>query len=358
MAQAAGPARRRDRLSPKSNGDGSALAGYVLLLAAAPVSAQQPAPLQLEGVASPQPWQRYRDWNKARWDDYNTMAARGVTPPKGSEIVLAEVKGDAALARSDAGLQPRAAAWSAIMGPKTQEGQMSVPTCRNRHGRTHRPVALQLRVRSAAYNPAQSMMPPWGKHGFYKDDDQDIVAASRDPENAGQILRSARRSSHAAGRIGEDRDAADPFVNPAMDRPPPVAPTVSSSTRTGLHRPLVADPKAAFRRWAVEMPKWEPRLGRCWAPRNSSPAIARRDTGADVLMKRATMSISRLTVANFATARRSRSIRRARCEGCLGARRGAVGRPRSASSTLPAPTAMSWAPTSGFAAVAGEARRW
>ena len=67
----------------------------LVLLLASPALAE--APLQLEGPVSPQPWQRYGDWNKARWDNYNTLAKRDVTPPKGAEIEIKDVKGDAAI---------------------------------------------------------------------------------------------------------------------------------------------------------------------------------------------------------------------------------------------------------------------
>ena len=131
-----------------------------LLLAAAPVSAQQPAPLQLEGAASPQPWQRYRDWNKARWDDYNTMAARGVTPPKGSEIVLMEVKGDAVAGQKLAFDRSRGGGCLAchIMGPKTLEVPGNVGPDLSEIGKAGRTdqVAVQLRVRSARLQSQQS----------------------------------------------------------------------------------------------------------------------------------------------------------------------------------------------------------
>ena len=93
----------------------------IALLMAAPALAQ--APLQLEGSVSPQPWQRYGDWYKARWDTYNTLARRDLTPPKGAEIELKEVKGDAAVGQKLAFDRTRGGGCLAchIMGPKTLE---------------------------------------------------------------------------------------------------------------------------------------------------------------------------------------------------------------------------------------------
>jgi len=91
------------------------------VLLAGPAFAE--APLQIEGPVSPQPWQRYGGWNKTRWDTYNTLAKRDLTPPKGQEIELKDVKGDAAVGQKLAFDRSRGGGCLAchIMGPKTAE---------------------------------------------------------------------------------------------------------------------------------------------------------------------------------------------------------------------------------------------
>ena len=69
----------------------------VAMGASATAVSAQPAPLQLEGSAAATPWKRYGDWNKARWDNYNTLAQPKLTPPPGGEIAVGEVVGDAAV---------------------------------------------------------------------------------------------------------------------------------------------------------------------------------------------------------------------------------------------------------------------
>ncbi len=265
------------------------LAAAALVIAAWPVSARQPAPLQLEDSASPQPWQRYRDWSQAHWDDYNTLARRDVTPPKGGEIVLTEVKGDAAAGQKLAFDRSRGGGCLAchIMGPKTQEVPGNVGPDLSEIGTAGRTdqwlfnYVFDPRV----YNP-QSMMPPWGKHGFYKDDEiRDIVAFLKTLKTPAKFSDPLDDPAKRPKPV-EDRDAADPFVNPAMDRVDAGAalfkkPGPNGQACIACH----ADPKAAFRRWAVEMPKWEPRLKKVLGAEEFIARHAKATTGAEILME-------------------------------------------------------------------------
>ncbi len=69
------------------------LRALLFVVIATPALAQAPkqAPLSLDGSAAAEPWQRYKDWNKARWDSFNTMARSDVSPPVGKEIEIATV---------------------------------------------------------------------------------------------------------------------------------------------------------------------------------------------------------------------------------------------------------------------------
>ena len=254
---------------------------------AGPAFAQ--APLQLDGSVSPQPWQRYGDWNKARWDNYNTLANRDLTPPKGPEIELKEVKGDAATGQKLAFDRSRGGGCLAchIMGPKTAEVPGNVGPDLSEIGTAGRTdqwfynYVFDPRV----YNP-QSMMPPWGKHGFYKDDEiKDIVAFLKTLKTPAKFSNPIDDPATRAKPV-EDRDATDPFVNPAAERVDVGAalfkkPGPNGQACIACH----ADPKAAFKRWAVEMPKWEPRLKKVLGAEEFIARHAKATTGAEVLME-------------------------------------------------------------------------
>jgi len=247
------------------------------------------APLQIDGPVSPQPWQRYGDWNKARWDIYNTLAKRDLTPPKGQEIELKDVKGDAVVGQKLAFDRSRGGGCLAchIMGPKTQEVPGNVGPDLSEIGTTGRTdqwffnYVFDPRV----YNPL-SMMPPWGKHGFYKDDEiKDIVAFLKTLKTPTKFSNPIDDPATRAKPV-EDRDATDPFVNPAAERIDVGAalfkkPGPNGQACIACH----ADPKAAFKRWAVEMPKWESRLKKVLGAEEFIARHAKATTGADVLME-------------------------------------------------------------------------
>lgn len=236
------------------------LALAVVMLAApalsAPVRAR--APLALEGSAAPSPWQRYRDWNKTRWDDYNTLANPNVTSPHGAEIVLKEVTGDPEKGQRLAFDRNRGGGCLAchVMGPRTLEAPGNVGPDLSEIGKAGRTDQWLFNyVYDARVYNAKSVMPPWGKHGFYSEAEiKDIVAFLKTLKMPARFANPlddpARRP-----RPVEDRDALDPFVNPAADH-------IGAGTDLFMQACVSchATPEETFKRWAVEMPKWEPRL--------------------------------------------------------------------------------------------------
>jgi sulfur-oxidizing protein SoxA len=265
------------------------LAAAALLLAAAPAWAQQAAPLQLEGPVSPRPWQRYDDWNKARWDNFNTLANLELTPPKGKEIEIKQVTGDPAAGQKLAFDRNRGGGCLAchIMGPKTLELPGDVGPDLSGIGAAGRTdqwlfnYVFDPRV----YNP-QSVMPPWGKHGFYSEAEiRDIVAFLKTLKTPARFSDPLDDPTKRARPV-ENRDATDPFVNPAMDRVEAGAALFGKAGPNGqaciaCH----ADPKTAFRHWAAEMPKWEPRLKKVLGTEEFIARHAKATTGADIPME-------------------------------------------------------------------------
>jgi sulfur-oxidizing protein SoxA len=268
------------------------LAAAVLGVAAPvvlPALAQTAAPLQLEGPVSPQPWQRYGDWNKARWDGFNTMANLSLTPPRGQEIEIKEIAGDAVNGQKLAFDRSRGGGCLAchVMGPKTLETPGNV-------GPDLSEIANVGRSDQWFYNyvfdprvyNATSMMPPWGKHGFYSDAEiRDIVSFLKTLKVPAKIANPIDDPERRAKPV-ENRDASDPFVNPAMDRVDAGAalfkkPGPNGQACIGCH----ADPKAAFAHWAAEMPKWEPRLKKVLGAEEFIARHAKATTGAEALME-------------------------------------------------------------------------
>jgi sulfur-oxidizing protein SoxA len=260
-------------------------------LAMLPVSAAlaQTAPLQLEGSAAPQPWQRYSDWTKTTWNSYNTLADPKATAPKGSEIVTGDIAGDAEKGQKLAFDRSRGGGCLAchVMGPKTQSLPGNVGPDLSEIGKAGRSdqwlfnYVFDARV----FNP-ETVMPPWGKHGFYNEAEiKDIVAFLKSLKTPVKF-KDALDDPEKRPKPVEDRDALDTFVNPAAEHIEGGAnlfkqPGPNGKACIACH----ADPKTAFKRWAVEMPKWEPRLKKVLGAEEFIARHAKATTGADWLMQ-------------------------------------------------------------------------
>jgi sulfur-oxidizing protein SoxA len=259
------------------------LAYWALAIVMVAVPAWAQAPLALEGSAAPSPWHRYADWNKARWDTYNTLANPNATPPPGREIVVTEITGDAAKGEKLAFDRNRGGGCLAchVMGPKTLETPGNVGPDLSEIGKAGRTDQWLFNsvFDPRVYNP-KSVMPPWGKHGFYSEAEiKDIVAflkALKTPAKFADPLDDPEKRP----RPVEDRDALDPFINPAADRIEAGA-TLFKQSCASCH----ATPQVSFRRWAVEMPKWEPRLNKVLGAEEFIARHAKAAAGKDWLMQ-------------------------------------------------------------------------
>jgi L-cysteine S-thiosulfotransferase len=190
-------------------------AALAIVMLAAPAWAE--APLALEGSAAPSPWQRYPGWNKTRWDNYNSLDHPTVTPPPGREIAIQSVAGDPQKGQQLAFERSRGGGCLAchVMGPKTLETPGNVgPDLSEigKAGRTDQWLYNQV-FDARVYNP-KSVMPPWGKHGFYSDGEiRDMVAFLKTLKAPARFTNPLDVPEKRPFPV-EDRYAVDPFVNP------------------------------------------------------------------------------------------------------------------------------------------------
>ena len=264
-----------------------------MALGAAPPAghAQQmePAPLSLEGSAAPQPWQRYRGWNSAIWDNYNSLSKSNVTPAKGAEIDVKTITGDAANGQKLAFDRSRGGGCLAchVMGPRTQALPGNVGTDLSEIGNAGRTDQwLYNYIYDPRVHNPESVMPPWGKHGFYNEAEiRDMVAFLKTLKTPAKFADPLDNPEKRPQPV-EDRDGLDPFVNPAADRIDSGAALFAAAGPNGKACVAChADAKTAFKRWAVEMPKWEPRLNKVLGTEEFIARHAKATTGADYLMQ-------------------------------------------------------------------------
>lgn len=278
--------RRRHRLTLAA-----ALLG-ALPASAAPLVAGE-VPLDTQGPAAPTPWQRYKDWNKATWNDFNTLADPTLSPPKPAEgaakPVAAPIEGDAAKGKQLAFDRSRGGGCVAchVFGPETPELPGNIGPDLSEIGTAGRTDEYLFNYvwDARVYNPA-TVMPPWGAHGYYSEAEiKDIVAFLKSLDRPTTFKNTLDNPGTRPVPV-EDRDWTDPFVNPAVENIDTGQGLFEQAGPNGkscasCHK----DPETAFKRWAVTMPRWEPRLGKVLGAAEFVARHARATTGAEWLMQ-------------------------------------------------------------------------
>jgi sulfur-oxidizing protein SoxA len=111
------------------------------------------------------------------------------------------------------------------------------------------------------YN-ADSVMPPWGTHGIFNDDEISHIVAFLKTLKAPARFKTELDDPERRPLPVETRDNLDPMINPAMWAIEEKAPALWK--RAGPAGAACADchanPDSRFKTWAAEMPKWESRL--------------------------------------------------------------------------------------------------
>lgn len=250
-----------------------------------------PVPLHLEGPASPEPWTRYRGWNAARWDAYNTLANRQRTspPPEKPMALDAPVSGDPKKGQELAFSRARGGGCLAchVMGTSDQETPGNVGPDLSEIGKAgHSDEHLFNYVYDARVLNPVTVMPPWGAHGFYSAAEiRDIVAFFKTLKTPAAFKTELDDPTKRPLPV-ESRDALDPFVNPAADRIEVGEKLLSQAGPNGKScMTCHANAKTAFVGWAVTMPKWEPRLNHMLGVEEFIYRHGNATTGADFRMQ-------------------------------------------------------------------------
>jgi sulfur-oxidizing protein SoxA len=254
--------------------------------------AKEPAPLYTQGSAAPEPWTRYRGWNAARWNNYNTLADRHRTPPVGQPIKInGAIAGDAKKGQELAFSRARGGGCLAchVMGTSNQEAPGNVGPDLSEIGNAgHSDERLFNYVYDARTENPDAVMPPWGAHGFYSEAEiRDIVAFLKTLKSPA-VFKNPLDDPNQRPLPVEDRDALDPFVNPGAERIEVGEGLMSQPGPNGKSCiSCHANAKSDFVGWAVTMPKWEPRLNNLLGVEEFIYRHAKATIGADYRMQSA-----------------------------------------------------------------------
>jgi len=262
---------------------------FLLALISAPAAAQQPVPLHTEGPAAPAPWARYRDWTKTTWPTYNNLAERARTAkPLGKPLEIATpIAGDAKKGQELAFSRARGGGCLAchIMGPQSLETPGNAGPDLSEIGAAGRPDDYLFNyVWDPRHINPDSAMPPWGAHGFYtREEIIDIVAFLKTLKTPATFKSTLDDPAKRPTPV-EDRDALDPFVNPAADRIDAGAALFGGMPGGKSCSSCHADAKA-FAGWAVHMPKWYANANKLLGVEEFVYRHAKATMGADYRMQ-------------------------------------------------------------------------
>lgn len=227
-------------------------------------------PMLREGPAAQTPWKRYQGWAKDSWESYNSLADLKRSPPAPERdafiSVATPIAGDPEKGRQLAFSRDRGSSCVTchVMGSQTPEMPGNVGPDLSEIGAAGRDDAYLFNYvfDPRASNP-HSMMLPWGRHGFYSQDEiRDIIAflkTLKTPVNFRNPLDDPSRRPLPV----ENRDWRDPFVNPAAEAIESGGELFRKTGASGKScASCHASPESDFKRWAAVTPKWDAAMKR------------------------------------------------------------------------------------------------
>ncbi len=205
-------------------------AGAFVIAGGSGASAQakkKEAPLETKGDASARPWKRYAGWPTRDESKYNTLGNLATPPaPKQPRKLTGPITGDAANGAKLVADRNRGGSCLAchVMGPAGDAdlpGNVAPDLSEIGNAGREDEWLFNYIYDARVYNP-ETVMPPWGSHGFFNDQEiNDMVAFLKtlkspavfkteldDPEQtpgAGRETResrSNRKSRHVGGGQG------------------------------------------------------------------------------------------------------------------------------------------------------------
>ena len=260
------------------------------------VSAQAPskkreALIDTKGDASARPWKRYPGWPARDYSKYNTLGHLATAPaPKEPRKLAGPITGDAAKGAKLVADRGRGGSCLAchVMGPAGNADQPgNVGPDLSEIGKAGREDEWLFNyVYDARVYNAETVMPPWGSHGFFTDAEiNDIVAFLKTLKQPAvfkvEVDNPAKRPTPV-----EKRENLDPIENPGMWAIDKAQELWKQRQASGFScNTCHNDPKTQFKTWAASMPKWEPKLNKVLGVEEFITRHARATTGANWLME-------------------------------------------------------------------------
>jgi L-cysteine S-thiosulfotransferase len=249
------------------------------------------AQLDIKSDASALPWKRYSGWPARDESKFNTLATLTSPPaPKAPRKMTGAITGDAAKGAELVADRNRGGSCLAchVMGPA---GGANLPgnvgpdlSEIGNAGRTDEWLFNYI-FDARVYN-ADTVMPPWGGHGVFNDEEiKDMVAFLKTLKSPAPFKTVLDDPNKRPAPV-EKRDNLDPMENPGMWAVDKAQELWKLKSSIGFSCDSChSDPKETFKGWAASMPKWEPRLDKVLGVEEFITRHSKATTGADWLME-------------------------------------------------------------------------
>jgi sulfur-oxidizing protein SoxA len=265
--------------------------GAFVLVADANAQAKREAPLEIKGDASARPWKRYAGWPTRDESKWNTLAHLASPPaPTAPRKLAGPITGDAANGAKLVADRNRGGSCLAchVMG---QAGNADLPGNAgpdlSEIGSASRPDEWLFNyIYDARVYNAETVMPPWGGHGVFNDQEISDMVAFLKTLKAPAVFKTVLDDPNKRPMPVEKRENLDPIENPGMWAVDKAQELWKEKSSIGFScNTCHSDPKETFKTWAASMPKWEPRLDKVLGLEEFVARHAKATTGANWLME-------------------------------------------------------------------------
>ena len=266
-------------------------AGTVAAIGQAKQQTKYDPPLDVKGDASPRPWKRYIGWPARDMSKFNTLGNLASPPaPKEPRKIEGEITGDAKKGAELVADRNRGGSCLAchVMGPAggaNLPGNVGPDLSEIGNAGREDEWLFNYVYDGRVYNP-ETVMPPWGTHGLFNEEEiRDVVAFLKTLKSPAPF-RTALDDPEKRPPPVEKRDNLDPLENPGMWAVDRAQTLWKQRTSIGFSCNSCHNaPETQFKSWAASMPKWEPRLGKVLGVEEFVTRHAKATTGADWLME-------------------------------------------------------------------------
>ena len=253
--------------------------------------AKKESPLETKEDASARPWKRYTGWPTRDYSKYNTLGNLASPPaPKEPRKISGPITGDPKKGAEMVADRNRGGSCLAchVMGPAggaNLPGNVAPDLSEIGNAGREDEWLFNYIYDARVYNP-DTVMPPWGSHGFFDDQEINDMVAFLKTLKSPAVFKTELDDPTKRPPPVEKRDNLDPIENPAMwavDKAPELWKQTGStgSSCNTCH----SDPKTSFQTWAASMPKWEPRLNKALSVEEFVTRHAKATTGASWSME-------------------------------------------------------------------------